>query len=73
MKIWESKLLNTKVDTKQIEMKEMFLGYLLGPALMFLMTSAMSGTYLMQYYTDVVGIGGSLLIIMPIVSKILVA
>ena len=73
MKIWDSKLLNSKVDTEKIEKKEMFLGYLLGPTLMFLMTSTMSGTYLMQYYTDVVGIGGSLIIIMPIVSKILVA
>lgn len=73
MKIWENKLLKTKVNTEKISKKEMILGYLVGPSLMFLMTTALSGTYLMQFYTDVIGISGSLIIVMPIISKIAVA
>lgn len=73
MKIWDSKLLKTKIDSEKISKKEMFLGYLVGPSLMYLMTCALSGTYLMQFYTDVIGISGSIIVIMPIISKIAVA
>ena len=47
------------------------MGYLLGPSLMYLMSTALSGTYLMQFYTDVIGVSGSLIIAMPLISKIL--
>ena len=70
---WNSPLLKSRINTEKIGKAELFLGYLIGPSLMYLMISALSGTYLMQFYTDVVGISGSLIVIMPIVSKILVA
>ena len=70
---WDKKLLDSRIKSEDVSKAEMFLGYLIGPSLMFLMTSALSGTYLMQFYTDVIGISGSLIIIMPIVSKVLVA
>lgn len=73
MNIWSNKLLKSKINTEEVGKLETFLGYLLGPSLMYLMTAALSGTYLMQFYTDVVGISGSLIIIMPIISKIAVA
>lgn len=73
MKIWDKKLLDSRIKSEDVSKTEMFLGYLIGPSLMYLMISALSGTYLMQFYTDVIGISGSLIIIMPIVSKILVA
>ncbi len=73
MKIWDKKILNSRIQSEEVSRAEMFLGYLLGPSLMYLMTTALSGTYLMQFYTDVIGVSGSLIIIMPIVSKIAVA
>lgn len=73
MNIWDKPFLQSKIHSEEVSKTEMFLGYLIGPSLMFLMINALSGTYLMQFYTDVVGISGSLIVIMPIVSKILVA
>lgn len=73
MSIWNNKLLKTKIQSEDVNKLETFLGYLIGPSLMFLMINALSGTYLMQFYTDVIGISGSLIIIMPIISKIAVA
>ncbi|MBR3354010.1 MAG: MFS transporter [Oscillospiraceae bacterium] len=70
---WNSKILQSRVRTEQLGKAEMILGYLIGPSLMFLMVSALSSTYLMQYYTDVIGISGSLIVLMPIISKIAVA
>lgn len=71
MKFWDNAFLNTKIKSESLEKKEMFLGYLLGPSLMYLMSTALSGTYLMQFYTDVIGVSGSLIIAMPLISKIL--
>ena len=71
MKFWDNAFLNTKIKSDSLEKKEMFLGYLLGPSLMYLMSTALSGTYLMQFYTDVIGVSGSLIIAMPLISKIL--
>ena len=73
MKVFESPILDSKIINEDVSKTEMFLGYLIGPSLMYLMITALSGTYLMQFYTDVIGISGSLIIIMPIISKILVA
>lgn len=73
MNIWNNRLLKSKIKTEEVSKLETYLGYLLGPSLMYLMTTALSGTYLMQFYTDVIGISGSLIIIMPIISKIAVA
>ena len=73
MNFWNKKLLNTKIQSEELEKKEMILGYLIGPSLMYLMTTALSGTYLMQFYTDVIGVSGSVIVLMPIISKIAVA
>lgn len=73
MEIWNKKILDSKIKSEQLEKKEMILGYLVGPSLMYLMTTALSGTYLMQFYTDVIGVSGSVIVMMPIISKIAVA
>ena len=73
MNMWNKKILQTKINTDEVSKMEMFLGYLLGPSLMYLMINALSGTYLMQFYTDVIGVSGTLIVIMPIISKIAVA
>ena len=73
MDIWNKKIMNTRIQGEDLEKKEMILGYLVGPSLMYLMTTALSGTYLMQFYTDVIGVSGTVIILMPIISKLLVA
>lgn len=54
-----------------VSKKEKAFGYFLGPCLMFTVYSAVAGTYLVQYYTDVLGITGIFLTLMPFISKIL--
>ena len=72
MELWNKEVFNTKVDTETIGKKETYLGYFLGPSLMYLMTTALSGTYLMQFYTDVIGVSGTVIVLMPILSKLAV-
>lgn len=67
-------LFNSKVRSQNVEGKEKWLGYLIGPggALLF---NAVMATYLNVFYTDVLGLGtiwgGMFLVIFPIISKIL--
>ena len=65
---------NSKIRSQNVTGKEKWLGYLIGPcgALLF---SAVMGTYLNVYYTDVLNLGtvwgGMFLVIFPIISKII--
>lgn len=67
-------LFNSRIRSENVEGKEKWLGYLIGPcgALLF---NAILATYLNIYYTDVLGLstflGGLFLVIFPILSKIL--
>ena len=66
-------IFNSRLRSRNVGKKEMWLGYLLGPcgALLF---NAVMGTYLNVYYTDVLGLGmvwgGLFLVLFPIFSKI---
>lgn len=73
-KIWESKLLHTRIQSAEVTPKEKWLGYLLGPAGALLLNAVLA-TYLNVYYTDVLKLtslwGGAFLVVFPIVSKII--
>lgn len=73
-KILERKSLQGKVHSPNVEGKEKWLGYLLGP-IGALLLNAVLGVYLNVYYTDVLGLtplwGGLFLMIFPIISKII--
>lgn len=73
-KLFNNKLLDSRVKTKEIQKKEQLLGYLIGPAGALLLNAVLA-TYLNVYYTDVLkmtGIwGGLFLIAFPIASKII--
>ena len=71
MKLLENKLFDPAVDKEKVTGKEMILGYLLGPSFCYLTTTTIAGHYLIQFYTDVIGISGQLVVAMPIISKIL--
>ena len=72
--VLNSRIFNSKLRSQNVTNKEKWLGYLLGPcgALLF---NAVMATFLNQYYTDVLKLGGVwgglFLVIFPIISKII--
>ncbi|MCQ2771143.1 MAG: MFS transporter, partial [Clostridia bacterium] len=68
------KLFQSRVHSNNVESREQWLGYLLGPAGALLFNAILS-TYLNVYYTDVLNLttvwGGVFLTLFPIVSKII--
>lgn len=72
--IWNKPILNSKIKTRNVSNSEKWIGYLFAPLGPFLFQSLVA-QYLNVYYTDVMGatkwLGGSFLIMYPIVSKIL--
>lgn len=70
-KIFASKIFNSRICTEDTTRKEQILGYFVGPCLVYMMYTGIAGTYLTQFYTDVLGLAGGLLTMMPLVSKII--
>ena len=69
--IFSSRLLQSRVHSDHTTKSEQILGYFLGPCLVYMMYSGVAGTYLPQFYTDVLGLAGGSLTMMPLVSKLL--
>lgn len=74
IKLFDNKLLHSKIKTTEVTKKEKWFGYLAGPSGALLLNSVLA-IYLNIYYTDVLGLttvwGGAFLAIFPIVSKII--
>ena len=70
-KLLSSQLLDSRIRSDNTKKSEQILGYFLGPCLVYMMYSGVAGTYLTQFYTDVLGVAGGLLTMMPLISKIL--
>ena len=68
---FSKKFLNSKITSANTQKSEMWLGYFFGPCLLYMAYYAIAGTYLTQFYTDVLGIGGFVLTLVPAISKIL--
>lgn len=70
-----NRIFNSKIKSQNVTGKEKWLGYLLGPCGALLINAILGGTFLNQYWTDVLKIGGlwggAFLVIFPILSKIL--
>lgn len=69
--IFSHRWLRSRIQSENTTRAEQALGYFVGPCLAYTMYSGIAGTYLTQYYTDVLGLAGGLLTMMPLVSKIL--
>ena len=73
-KLFDNKLLKSRVKCDSVTGKEKWLGYLLGPCGALLLNAVLA-TYLNVYYTDVLNLthiwGGIFLTVFPIVSKII--
>ena len=69
--IFSSPLLNSRIHSEDTQRKEQIFGYFLGPCLVYMMYNGVAGTYLTQFYTDVLGLAGGFLTMMPLVSKLI--
>ena len=73
-KMLSGRIFNSRVRSKNVEGKEKWLGYLLGPCGALLLNAVLA-TYLNVYYTDVLKLttvwGGAFLVVFPLVSKII--
>lgn len=67
----DSPLLDSRIKSANTQKSEGFLGYFLGPCLVYMMYYSVAGTYLTQFYTDVLGLAGGFLIWMPFISKVI--
>lgn len=67
---WSKSFLDSRVKSANTEGKEKALGYFVGPMFMMMAYCGIAGTYITQFYTDVLGISGVLLTMMPLFSKI---
>ena len=67
--IMNARLFNSRVHSKNVEGKEKWLGYLIGPAGALLLNAVLA-TYLNIYYTDVLKLTGLFLVIFPLISKV---
>lgn len=66
-----SQWLNSRITSANTQNSERWLGYFLGPCLMYMVYYGIAGTYLTQFYTDVLQISGIFLILMPMISKVI--
>ena len=69
-KLFESKFFDSKIKSANTQNSERWLGYFFGPCLLYMCYYGITGTYLTQFYTDVLGITGMFLTLMPVISKI---
>ena len=69
-KVFGNKIFNSKVTSANTQPSEMWLGYFAGPCFVYMVYYAIAGSYLTQFYTDVLGMSGVFLTMMPLFSKI---
>lgn len=65
-----SPLFDSRIKSANTTGSEKAFGYFLGPCLVYMGFYAIAGTYINQFYTDVLGITGIFMTLMPIFSKI---
>lgn len=71
MKLFESPKLDSRIHSANTQNSERWLGYFVGPMFLYMMYYSIAGTYLTQFYTDVLGLAGGFMTLMPVISKII--
>ena len=73
-KLFNSPKLDSRIKSANVQKSEQWIGFFASPMLLYMAYYGMSGTYLNQFYVDVLkigGIGGGMfLVLLPILSKI---
>ena len=70
-KVFRSPKLDSRVKSANTQRSEKIWGYFIGPMLLYMMYYSVAGTYLTQFYTDVLGLAGGFIIWMPFISKVI--
>ena len=70
LKFFNSPKMDSRIKSANTQKSEMWLGYFAGPCFVYMVYYAVAGTYLTQFYTDVLGLSGVFLTMMPLFSKI---
>ena len=70
-KIFSKRIFCSLAKEEEVKKPEQILGYFVGPCMVYMIYSGVAGTYLTQFYTDVLGISGIFLTLMPLLSKLL--
>jgi GPH family glycoside/pentoside/hexuronide:cation symporter len=72
--MFSSSIFDSRIKSANVQNSERWLGYFASPAIIYVAYYIMAGTYLNQFYVDVVkagGIaGGAFLVVLPLLSKI---
>ena len=70
--LMSKKIFDSRIKSANTQGSEKWLGYFFGPCLMYMVYYGVAGTYLTQFYTDVLGIaeGALFLTLFPLLSKI---
>lgn len=69
-KLFNSPRMDSRIKSANTQKSEMWLGYFAGPCFVYMVYYAVAGTYLTQFYTDVLGLSGIFITLMPLFSKI---
>lgn len=73
-KMLSGRIFDSKIHSSDVTGKEKWIGYMLGPVGALMINAVLGGSYLNQYWTDVLGIGGlwggAFLVVFPLASKI---
>lgn len=68
--MFSSKIFDSRIKSSNTTGLEKGLGYFAGPAMAFMAYYCIAGSYLTQFYTDVLGLTGAFITFMPLISKI---
>lgn len=73
-RLFNSPKMDSRIKSANVQKSEQWVGFFASPMLLYMAYYAMSGTYLNQFYVDVLKIGGvaggTFLVLLPILSKI---
>ena len=69
-RLFKSPKMESRIKSANTQRSEKLLGYFIGPMLLYMMYYSVAGTYLTQFYTDVLGLAGGFIIWMPFISKV---
>jgi GPH family glycoside/pentoside/hexuronide:cation symporter len=65
------KAFDSRIKSANTQNSERWLGYFAGPALVYVTYYCIAGSYLTQFYTDVLGLTGIFITMMPLISKVI--
>lgn len=73
-KLFQSPKLDSRIKSANVQKSEQWIGYFASPMLLYMAYYGMSGSYLNQFYVDVLKLGGvaggMFLVLLPILSKV---